>query len=95
MTPGQLYLTCEQAGLHLRLDGAKLKAYGKKAMIDQYLPLLKTHKEKLKIYLEKMDREYFDERAAIAEYEGGLSRDEAEASALTQWEARQNRRNFH
>lgn len=33
-------------------------------------------------FLDADAREYFDERAAIAEYEGGLSRAEAEALAM-------------
>ena len=95
MNPLALVESCEQARVFLCLNNGKVKAYGREADIAQYLPLLKAHKEALKAFLICEDQEFFDERAAIAEYCGGLSRIDAEAQAAHELLARQDNRKFH
>lgn len=79
----------------MRLDGDKLKAYGRENMVTQLLPALKAHKEALKAFLCTEEREFYEERAAIAEYDGELSHSEAEAQAFAEWEAWRSKRNYH
>ena len=84
MTPEKLLATCTQSGVMLKWDGGKIKARGNEATVAQLLPMLKTHKAELHAYFTAEAEGYFEERAAIAEYAGGLSRADAEAQALAE-----------
>ena len=95
MTPEALLDSCEQAGVFLRLDNGKVKAYGREAVIAQFLPILKAHKEELKAFLASEEHEFFEERAAMLEFGGGLSRKEAEAQASQELKSRLNRHTIH
>jgi hypothetical protein len=66
-----------------------IKATGDGAVVNRWLPMIRAHKESIIAVLkvgtgetaEPFDKEAFEERAAICEFDGGLSRDDAEAIA--------------
>jgi hypothetical protein len=89
MKPGDLIAAALADGVALRLDGGKLKVIGETAVVNRWLPLIREHKPEIIDALkagaddtvEPFDREAFEERAGIAEFDGGLSREDAEALA--------------
>ena len=95
MNPETLIATCNLAGVFLRMDGDRLKAYGQESAIARLLPTLKAHREELKAILSEEEREFYEERAAIAEFDGGLSRTDAERQAMQEVRARRNKRMLH
>lgn len=81
MTIHELLTACTQAGVSLKWDGSNIKAYGERQAVSRLLPILRPHKTELHAYFEVDMRELYEERAAILEYDGGLSRTEAERLA--------------
>ena len=91
MTPATIIERAAADGVRLTLTApGKLKAIGDKQAVIRWLPILTEHKAELLASLsaphtaqaiEQSVAEFFEERAAIAEYDGGLSREEAEARA--------------
>lgn len=78
-------------GVNLTLSATgTLKATGYEVAINRWLPTIREHKAEIIAFLtpgadqmpgEPFDREAFEERAAICEFDSGLSREEAEAIA--------------
>lgn len=95
MTPQALLTTCTQAGVILKWDGNSIKARGEERAISTLLPILRSHKAELHAYFEAEQRDYYEERAAIAQYDGGLSRGDAEAQAFAELQAWRIHRTFH
>lgn len=97
MKPVDLIAAALADGVTLRLDGGKLKVIGETAVVNRWLPLIREHKpemiDALKVgaddTVEPFDREAFEERAGIAEFDGGLSREDAESLA---WQEDDRRR---
>lgn len=81
MSLDKLLTTCAKSGVILSWDGCKVKAYGDSHIISELLPALKARKEELQAFFMAEARQYYEERAAIAEYEGSLPRSNAEAQA--------------
>jgi hypothetical protein len=85
------------AGVRIRLDGDELDLSAEQEPPDTLLELLHRHKpELLRLLRPSLEgwsaedwRAFFDERAAIFEFNGGLPRSEAEARAfaccVTEW----------
>jgi hypothetical protein len=91
MNTTDLVNRCHAAGIILLWDGEKVKARGSELAISELLPNLRTHKEELKAYFTSEAMEFYHERAAIAQYDGGLSRTEAESMALAETKAKYER----
>jgi hypothetical protein len=75
----------QAAGLRLTADGDRLLVTPASAIIDEVRNLIRARKPDLlrllaagDTALASPDREAFEERAAIREYDGGYSRDDAE-----------------
>ncbi len=91
MKPVNLIAAALADGVTLRLDSGKLKITGDTAAVNRWLPLIREHKVDLLAEMkvgaattadaEPIDREGWEERAAIAEFDGGLPRPDAEALA--------------
>ena len=91
MTPATIIERAAADGVRLTLTApGKLKAIGDKQAVIRWLPILTEHKAELLASLsaphtaqaiEQSVAEFFEERAAIAEYDGGLTREEAEKEA--------------
>lgn len=91
MKPVDLIAAALADGVTLRIDSGKLKITGNATAVNRWLPLIREHKVDLLAALkvgagdtaaaEPFDREAWEERAAIAEYDGGLIRADAEALA--------------
>lgn len=90
MTPGAIIREAQAEGVRLAIsDTGTLKATGDGAAVESWLPTIRRHKDALIAELQgaandpaaAIDREAFDERAAILEFDGGLSRAEAEQRA--------------
>ncbi len=75
----------EAQGVELVVDGDKLRWRGPKlVMTPDAIETLKRHKAELIEALQTPSIDDFGERAAIAEYDGGLTRDEAERLAANE-----------
>ncbi len=82
----------ERHGLTLTLDGDRLLVAPRNAITPPLADLIREHKPALIAALQARQaqpgpdledmREFYEERAAIIEYDGGLSRPEAEAEAV-------------
>lgn len=88
MKPVDLIAAALADGVTLRLDSGKLKISGGTMAVNHWLTLIRERKaeiiETLKAgagdtALEPFDRESVEEPASIAEFDGGLSRPDAEA----------------
>lgn len=83
-------------GVALRLaDSGSVKVAGAPSAIDRWLPTIREHKPEILALLRcaaPFDRESWEERAAIAEFDGALSCEEAEALA---WREDDRRRCRH
>ena len=95
MSPDAILTTCTQSGVILKWDGSKIKACGEERIVSQWLPMLKTHKAELHAYFEAEAMGYYDERTAIAEFDGGLSRADAEVQAFAELQASHPSRTYH
>ena len=79
------------AGVRVRLDGADLLIEAATAPPDALIEMLSHYKSDIVAMMRHAEsawspadwRDYFNERAAIAEFDGGLSRTQAEARAFT------------
>lgn len=70
------------SGVRLSSNGKNLRAEPREILTDSMRILIRTHKNDLHAYLSsEANREAFEERAAIMEFDGGLSRLAAEAAA--------------
>jgi hypothetical protein len=97
MTPATIIREAQSDGVSLTLSPAgTIKATGDGATANRWLPLIREHKAEIIGLLTDQqeppgdppaaepapfDSEAWEERAAICEFDGGLSRDEAEAIA--------------
>ncbi len=72
-----------RAGATMTLEGGDLVLSGARPLPDDLVEQLRRHKPEVVATLknEPVDPEAYEERAAIMEYDGGLSREEAEAFA--------------
>ena len=81
----------QEAGLHLQVDGDDLILKAAEPPAEWVIKLLKQNKAGVIGLLRGEDgiwaaqdwRAYYDERAGIAEHDGGLSREDAEAQAFS------------
>lgn len=83
MTPAHIVKESRHNGLILTAtaDG-RIKVIGEKERICQWLPLLKAHKDDLLTIISDPDFiECWEERAAIMEFSGKMSRQDAERAA--------------
>jgi hypothetical protein len=100
MNPAIIIKNAEMDGVVLALSATgTIKATGDGAVVNRWLPMIRAHKESIIAVLKvgagdmaPFDKEAFEERAAICEFDGGLSRDEAEAIA---WHEDDRRRCRH
>ena len=91
MTPATIIERAAADGVRLTLSApGKLKAIGEQQAVSRWLPIIADNKPNILAVLstpataEAIDAtalEFFEERAAIAEFDGGLSREEAEEGA--------------
>lgn len=72
---------CTQAGLWLQWTGCKVKAVGDEVVLQKMLPVLKAHTQALQDFYASAAGEAYEERVAIMQLDGGLSRTEAEKGA--------------
>jgi len=97
MSAAEALKAARMAGLDLRVDGQDLVLNASAPPPPTVLDLLAQHKTGVIAILRAQDedwpaeewRAFYDERAAIAEFDGGLSRQDAEALAhaccVTEW----------
>ena len=88
MSAGALLKRVQAAGLFIRLlPSGNIKAEGSERAVRLWLPTLKDHRAELIAHLQAANdepianREPFDERAAIMEFDGQLDRQSAERCA--------------
>ncbi len=89
MTPATIIREAQAGGVSLTLSPAgTIKATGGEAAVNRWLPTIREHKAEIIDLLkpgadhgqgQPFDRKAFEERAASCEFDGGLSREEAEA----------------
>ena len=88
MNPEQIISTLTAHGVHLTRDAAgALRAGPAAAITPELAVLIREHRADLLSALAPPPdplavREFFDERAAVFEFEAGVTREEAEAGAL-------------
>ena len=91
MSAAEALMQARAAGIRLGIDGEALVLEAAMSPPTDLLDLLTRHKDDIIVLLKKRTDgwsakdwlEYFDERAGIAEFDGGLPRDQAEARALS------------
>lgn len=76
MSAAELVADLARRGIRLEAHGERLRYYPRSALTPDLLDRLKAHKAELLASIER-----FDERAAIMEFDAGLSRHEAERLA--------------
>ena len=82
MTLEAIVAELRSAGVRLTIEDGKVRVTGDKAVLERWLPVIRERKPDLLAYLwAEVLREHYEERAGILEYDGGLSRAEAEANA--------------
>lgn len=91
MNPAEIMVGAAEDGVLLSLSpSGGLSAKGEQAAVDRWLPAIRQSKAAIVLLLRPDDGGwssadwgiYYDERAAIAEFEGGLARADAEAQAF-------------
>lgn len=89
MTPASLIHEARRYGARFIVAGEKVRVEAPAPLPGVLLAELKAHKRELLALLAANDapdpervREWYAERAAIMEYDGGLSRDDAELNAM-------------
>jgi len=89
MTIHDLLHDAEIDGVTLEIHGDKLAYSGDQAAVERWLPVLRERKAEIVSFLTAdpeidlaASYEFFVERAAIMEYDGGLDRETAERQAL-------------
>lgn len=80
MSAATLLERVSQAGLTVRLANGKVKLSGPPELVNHWAPELRQHRAELTAYLADAE-EWKTERAAILEFDAGLSREEADAQA--------------
>jgi len=80
MSAAELLLDLGRLGILLEADGERLRFHPRSALTPDLLDLLKAHKADLLAAIER-----FEERAAIREFDAGLSRHEAERLAWNEY----------
>jgi hypothetical protein len=98
MNPAELIERVKEDGVSLALlPSGNISAKGEQSAIDRWLPAIRRSKPALVLQLQPSADvwsavdwlEYFDERAGIIEFDGGFSREKAEAQAfaccVTKW----------
>ena len=98
MTPTEVIERAAADGVLIALSASgSISAKGVQSAIDRWLPAIRQNKAAIIGLLQPSEdgwssadwRAFFDERAGIAEFDGGLSRPEAEAGAfadcVTEW----------
>ena len=97
MSAGEALMAARAVGVVIRVDGGDLVLEASGPPPGAILDMLSKHKAAVIELLRSADdawsaedwRAHFDERAGVAEFEGGLSRDKAEARAfaccITEW----------
>lgn len=91
MSAAEALKQARTAGIRIGIDGDDLVLYGPGERPIQVLDLLRQHKADILMLLRRGRdgwsgedwREFFEERAGIAEFDGGLPRDQAEARAFS------------
>jgi hypothetical protein len=84
MTADEIMRCAAGDGVALTVTPAgTIKARGPNEAVRRWLDPVRAHKAELLALL--ADREFFEERAAILEFDAGLPRPEAEACALEEW----------
>jgi hypothetical protein len=91
MSAADALMLARVTGIQIRIDGDDLALEASAPPPADVLNLLARHKPDIVTLLREGNdvwagenwRESFEERAAIAEFDGGLSRDQAEAQALS------------
>jgi hypothetical protein len=84
MDPERLLAEAAVAGLTIQAEGERLVVRGPRDAEQDLVQALLRRKAALlplRTFAGPEEREYFEERAAIAEYDGGLSRPQAELQA--------------
>ena len=93
MNPATIIQNATAEGVGLRVLGGSLKASGDRKALNHWLPIIRENKPAIVAALQSgnaspaIDREAFEERATIREYDGDYSRDDAEL--LAAWEMTQ------
>jgi hypothetical protein len=95
MTPATIIAKMTADGLRLALTPVgTISARGDQAAVDRWLPIIREYKPGIVVALQEtandlhsVDPEAFEERAAMREYDGGYSRQDAEL--LAAWEMTQ------
>jgi len=89
MIIGEILQTAEADGVTIKANGDKLTYSGDQAAVERWLPVLRERKAEIIFFLTAdpeidLDAlyEHFSERAAIMEFDGGLSRECAERAAF-------------
>lgn len=91
MSATEVLKQARSAGVRIRIDGDHLALEGSAPPPEEMLELLARHKFEILTLLRAESAgwscddwlEFFNERAGIAEFDGGLPRDEAEALAVS------------
>lgn len=83
MAPAELVKVLSSAGLTLSVhDGQFIDVSPIDLITDIYRTLIRNNKDELLAYIKEVDhREYIEERAAIMEFDEGLTKEEAEREA--------------
>ena len=80
MSAAELFLDLGRLGIRLEADGERLRYFPRSALTPDLLDRLKVNKAELLAAIER-----FEERAAIREFDAGLSRPEAERLAWNEY----------
>lgn len=92
MTAAELLEDLRRAGLTLDVAGKALLVAPAGRLTDSLRTRIRLHKDALVVLLlEEAETENFEERAAIMQHDGGLSREEAEAAARALIQRARNR----
>ena len=81
MNAAQVMTELTQLGIHIEAHGDRLRYSPRSAVTPDLVQRMKAHKAELLTMACDAADEQFEERAAIMEYDGGLSRTDAERNA--------------
>ncbi len=87
MSSRALLARCFELGVELEVADGELLVRGRRAAVKHVMPEIRKHKPAMIQLVSKLAeyrQELFEERAAIMEFDGGLSRSEAERLAHRQ-----------
>lgn len=80
MSAAEIVADLARRGIRLEADGERLRYFPRSALTPDLLDRLKAHKAELLAAIER-----FEERAAIREFDAGLSRHDAERLAWNEY----------